>query len=221
LTTPTLSDRRSQPADGATEPRGSELARFFAYARDVLAIIDRGGRVLLVSQSVERVLGYPVDEIIGRRFLPWVHPEDHPRLKTELRAVLAERSLADLDARTLHADGAWVPMRWSLAVGRGRRVYAVGRDLSEAALHRDALLREQMAGLRLRTAMELHDGILQTLTGASLQIATARRLVHTDPAAAEEVLEALGQSVAARSPERLHPTRRQRKLRGLCIRRAS
>jgi signal transduction histidine kinase len=51
--------------------------------------------------------------------------------------------------------------------------------------------------LRLRTAMELHDGILQTLTGASLQVAVARRLVQTDPAGAEKVLAELADTLLA------------------------
>jgi len=58
-----------------------------------------------------------------------------------------------------------------------------------------------MAELQLRTAMELHDGILQTLTGAKLQIAVARKLVRTDPDAAEKVLDNLGNSVAAEQQE--------------------
>lgn len=58
-----------------------------------------------------------------------------------------------------------------------------------------------MAELRLRTALELHDGILQVLTGASLQIAVARKLVRSDPAAAERVLELLASSIAAEQQE--------------------
>jgi len=49
--------------------------------------------------------------------------------------------------------------------------------------------------------MELHDGILQTLTGASLQIAVARRLIRVDPEAAENVLAALGETVRAEQQE--------------------
>ncbi len=49
--------------------------------------------------------------------------------------------------------------------------------------------------------MELHDGILQTLTGAKLQIAVARKLVRRDPAAAEAVLAKLEDSVAAEQQE--------------------
>ncbi|MHB1862882.1 MAG: sensor histidine kinase [Gemmatimonadaceae bacterium] len=57
------------------------------------------------------------------------------------------------------------------------------------------------AELRLRTALELHDGILQTLTGATLQIAAARKLVRTDPGAAERILTDLGRSVSAEQQE--------------------
>jgi signal transduction histidine kinase len=58
-----------------------------------------------------------------------------------------------------------------------------------------------MAELRLRTALELHDGILQTLTGATLQLAVARRLVGADPAGAEKVLAGLGESISAEQQE--------------------
>lgn len=75
------------------------------------------------------------------------------------------------------------------------------RDTTEEAPHRDVLLRSEMAELRLRTALELHDGILQTLTGAALQIAVARKLVRTDPDAAEKILQTLGDSVAAEQME--------------------
>jgi len=92
-------------------------------------------------------------------------------------------------------------MRWSLSVGFHGRIYAVGRDHTHQARTQDAILRHEMAELRLRTALELHDGILQTLTGATLQLAVARRLVGTNPAAAEKVLVGLGDSIAAEQQE--------------------
>jgi signal transduction histidine kinase len=65
----------------------------------------------------------------------------------------------------------------------------------------EALLSDEMAELRLRTAMELHDGILQTLTGANLQIAVARRLLRRDPAAAEAMLDTLADTLSAEQRE--------------------
>ncbi len=187
--------------DVPSEPLEGEIARFFGYSHDVLAIMDGGGRVLMISPSVERVLGYPIEEIIGRRFLRWMHPEDKPVVKTHTRTLLMGRPIADLDVRIVRSDGSWVPMRWSISVGPGRRVYAVGQDRTDEARRQESLLRQEMAELRLRTTMELHDGVLQTLTGASLQIEVARRLLRKDPDAAEQILYAVGEGIGAEQRE--------------------
>ena len=50
---------------------------------------------------------------------------------------------------------------------------------------------------RLRLARDLHDGVLQTLTGAALQLQTARRLLARDAAAAEERLSQVQRIIAA------------------------
>lgn len=130
-----------------------------------------------------------------------VHPGDRMAVRERARELSPERPTLELDARMLHADGGSVPMGWSLSLGPHRRIYAVGHDRTAEARRAEATLSNEMAELRLRTAMELHDGILQTLTGASLQIAVARRLIERDPVAAEQVLAALGDTVAAEQQE--------------------
>jgi PAS domain S-box-containing protein len=164
-------------------------------------ILDAEGQVAVASPSVERVLGYALEDLLGAKLLARVHPEDHLLVKTRSRALLKGEAVSGLDVRIEAADGSWVPIRWSLALGPEGRIYGVGRDLRKEVRHREARLFQEMAELRLRTAMELHDGILQTLTGASFQIAVARRLVRQDPARAEEVLAALARSVSAEQKE--------------------
>lgn len=53
-----------------------------------------------------------------------------------------------------------------------------------------------VAGERVRLAREIHDGVLQTLTGLGLQLQTAQRLLETDPDAARARLAELQDLVA-------------------------
>ncbi|QWV93803.1 ATP-binding protein [Geomonas oryzisoli] len=65
-----------------------------------------------------------------------------------------------------------------------------------------ALLLKQLqqgaaADERLRLAHDLHDGLLQSLAGAGLQLATVSRLIEADPAAARESIRQVQQLLAS------------------------
>jgi len=54
---------------------------------------------------------------------------------------------------------------------------------------------------RVRMARDLHDGLLQSLTGAALQLETAQRLIGTEPQAAQQRLLEIQRLIAAEQKE--------------------
>jgi len=74
-------------------------------------------------------------------------------------------------------------------------------DLTAARLSQAYLVRTMretaVTTERLRLARDLHDGVLQTLTGAALQLQTARRLMTADLPAAEDRLSQVQRIIAA------------------------
>jgi len=182
-------------------PRSRALTRILEHSSDLLALLDPEGRALEASASLARALGRDPGELIGAPALDHVHPDDRTSVLLRARRVSAGRPVSGVRLRLLRSDGGTVGTRWTLASTGGGGLCAVGRERGEgAATPGDARSGDEV-GLRLRTAMELHDGILQALTGANLQIAVARRLIREDPSRAEAVLADLAEVVSAEHRE--------------------
>lgn len=119
----------------------------------------------------------------GRVVAPWFasHVEAFSALALPLRGQNIAGHLFLLDAAELTAD--------DLRLGE-----AIARLVSDA-LQQFALSEEvrfmTAADERVRISRELHDGVLQTLTGIALKLATVRQLVGRSPDSARDQLEEL------------------------------
>ncbi|HEX8454955.1 MAG TPA: PAS domain S-box protein [Longimicrobium sp.] len=75
---------------------------------DVASIMDARGVSLYHSPSIERVLGYRPDEILGSTAFERIHPEDHERCKEALGGAFRNPGVTyTLDFRYLHKDRSW------------------------------------------------------------------------------------------------------------------
>ena len=76
----------------------------------------------------------------------------------------------------------------------------VAHEISTRLQHRIFLERLRQGAAsneRVRLARDLHDGLLQSLTGAALQLETAHRLMETDPSAARQRIREIQRLIAA------------------------
>jgi signal transduction histidine kinase len=66
---------------------------------------------------------------------------------------------------------------------------------------RDRIERNATRNERLRLARELHDGVLQSLTGAALQLEAVKRLLDNDPRTARQVLREIQELIVEEQRE--------------------
>jgi diguanylate cyclase (GGDEF)-like protein/PAS domain S-box-containing protein len=125
--------------DRARQERENErLLRFVAEgASDLVRVYDRSGRLIYVSPSSQRLLGYDADELMALAPGAIVVPEEREEVKKRLDdALSSEDRPAPLTHRLMRKDGTvrWFETRAEPArdaVGEVVRLHMISRDVTE------------------------------------------------------------------------------------------
>ena len=77
-------------------------------ALDLILVLDGEAVVRFVSPSIERMLGYQRDDLVGRSVLEFVHPLEIPNARASLmRRLGAAGSGGLIEVPVRHVDGSW------------------------------------------------------------------------------------------------------------------
>ena len=110
---------------------------------DVLWLNRASGARLYVSPSIQRALGYTVEEVFGDNF-GMVHPDDAERVQADVVDLARRRADATIRCRMQHKDGHYVWMETSIAVARNQTateepmLVAVSRNIDARMAHASA-----------------------------------------------------------------------------------
>ncbi|HEX2091554.1 MAG TPA: PAS domain S-box protein [Longimicrobiaceae bacterium] len=74
---------------------------------DLIQVLNRDEVRVYVSPSVERVLGYTPEELLGRPGGDLVHPDDRPGLLAAFRREVRDGEGGTTEVRARHRDGSW------------------------------------------------------------------------------------------------------------------
>ncbi len=66
----------------------SRYRQFLENLNDIVYCLDAGATVTYVSPNVEKIAGYRPEEIVGRRYSDFLHPDDMEKQGTNFRKVL-------------------------------------------------------------------------------------------------------------------------------------
>ncbi|WP_210485320.1 PAS domain S-box protein [Microvirga antarctica] len=145
---------KEKAREAAFEPERFQVA--FDQAAVGIWLVDLAGLVIDVNEAASGILGYRHDEIIGRNFADFVHPDDLPQAQA-VASRLLDGTIPSyrIEKRHLRKDGStvWVRMTSSLAgTGMSRRYrISIIEDISERKQAEEA---QRASEARLRTVLE-------------------------------------------------------------------
>ena len=162
---------------------------------DVIYVLDHSGLLTYVSPSVESLLGYRPDEMIGQPFHRFVGAGDLERITANYQSLLSGAELGANEYGLVSASGEIRCVRASSQpVLDGDRIVNVRGMLTDVT---DQRLREEKgqeaaaAAERARLARVLHDAGTQTLFSISAIAEALPRVWKRDPDEAQRGLEEL------------------------------
>ena len=154
----------------ALQAKTEELDRFFSTVLDLLCIADISGYFLRLNPQWEKTLGYRLEDLEGRKFLDYVHPEDLNSTLEAISLLAQQQEVANFVNRFRCKDGSYRWIEWrSFPVGN--LIYAAARDITDRRQTELALLQSEK---KFRGAFDtITTGMaLITLTGGFQEVNT-------------------------------------------------
>jgi len=188
--------RNTEHALRASEERWRSLV---ASAPDIILIVDAQRRIQFINQVLP---GYSRAQVLGQDVLHYVSEKYRRPLREALEQVFATGQSSNLELAGAGADGAtaWYATRLGpiREGGRVTRATLITTDISnrrqmEQNLREEQQLLKQLLDLHERDrkviAYEIHDGLVQDMTGAQMHLEAYREFRQSDFKKAEENLQ--------------------------------
>ena len=109
-------------------------------SQDVICTIDGNGHFVTMNEASETLWGYSPEELIGRRYMDLVHPDDRPATEKAAADILVTGKLSDFVNRYLRKDGSIVSVLWSASWSDSKKMlFCVAHDVTQRARIEEAL----------------------------------------------------------------------------------
>ena len=110
----------------------NERDRFFNLSTDLFVIAGVDGFFKRINSSWSNVLGWSEQEILGKPYIEFVHPEDRELTNLEVAKQMdtGQASLSFMN-RYRKKDGTYCWLEWVAVPGMDNQFYAVARDVTE------------------------------------------------------------------------------------------
>ena len=155
-----------------TKANLEELESFFTVNLDLLCIATLDGIFVKTNEAWSDVLGYQREEIEGRNFLDFIHPDDLEKTLDAIAHLSEGKDVSEFTNRYRCHDGSYRYIEWR-SHPKGEYIYAAARDITQRQEAENRLIEAQKE-LERNTHL-LNDGeALAKIGGWEYEVASAK-----------------------------------------------
>ncbi|MFH1763010.1 MAG: PAS domain S-box protein [Gemmatimonadota bacterium] len=115
-----------------------EFRNYFDLSRDMLCIAETDGYFKRVNPAFERILGWTAEELLSRRFLDFVHPDDLKKTEDEIASLAQGLPTIAFENLYMCKDGSEKRLAWTAHPQPDTGlIYAIARDVTDLRRERE------------------------------------------------------------------------------------
>lgn len=142
-----------------------EIEGFLTINMEMLWVGDLQGNFHKVNEKFEDVLGYSTEDITGKNYQEFIHPDDLQHTVDALSSLTEDQSLIGFTNRYRCKDGSYKYIEWNTQRVAGQYLYSSARDVTETKRKEEELkskaIRDELTGLYNRHFLEsVIDGLI-------------------------------------------------------------
>ncbi len=135
---------KNKIAEESLKEKTEELESFFSIALDMLCITDLNGVFIKVNPAWQQVLGYHVNELEGKSYIQFIHPDDNADANEVLALLKSNNTAINFVNRFRCKDGSYKYIEWK-SCPKDNAFYFAARDITKNKRTEEALQRRIFA----------------------------------------------------------------------------
>jgi PAS domain S-box-containing protein len=122
----------------------NELENIFNQSMDIICVFDGEGRFRKISNACEKILGYKIEELMGRSFFDFIYDEDLDQTKKVAADIMNGAEVTNFENRYIAKNGCLVPIIWSARWDKKENLmFCVARDATEKKIAEKKLIQSE------------------------------------------------------------------------------
>ncbi|MFN3580631.1 MAG: PAS domain S-box protein [Pseudomonas sp.] len=108
-----------------------ERNQFFHLSREMFCMVDLAGHFVQINPAFLQVLGYQLEELLGKPYAALINPRDRSLVKDAVGRLAAGELVESLSLRVTRRDGTERVLSINSSMGEDQLIYVAARDITQ------------------------------------------------------------------------------------------